>query len=79
MRAPHDTSNDEVESSKNGGFSGIDKVGDKFACDSGGNHTKVSEVHAGKRAIDLRQAGVLAARFGVPMEGFVRGVRKIDC
>ncbi len=35
-----------------------------------GNQAKVSEVLAGKRAINLRQAGALAARFGVPMELF---------
>lgn len=33
-----------------------------------GNQAKVSKVLAGKRAINLRQASALAARFGVPME-----------
>lgn len=35
-----------------------------------GNQAKVSEVLAGKRGINLRQAKVLATRFGVPMEMF---------
>lgn len=36
-----------------------------------GNQAKVSELLAGKRAINLRQARALAARFAVPMEMFL--------
>ena len=35
-----------------------------------GNQAKVSEILSGRRAINLRQARALAARFGVPMELF---------
>ncbi|WP_295451651.1 hypothetical protein [uncultured Thiodictyon sp.] len=35
-----------------------------------GNQAKVSEILAGKRKINLRQAKALAARFGVPIEMF---------
>ncbi len=35
-----------------------------------GNQAKVSELLAGKREINLRQAKALAIRFGVPMEVF---------
>ena len=36
-----------------------------------GNQAKVSEILSGRRAINLRQARALAARFGVPLELFV--------
>ena len=36
-----------------------------------GNQAKVSELLAGKRSINLRQAKALAARFKVPLEMFV--------
>ncbi len=35
-----------------------------------GNQAKVSEILAGKRKINLRQAKALSVRFGVPMETF---------
>ena len=35
-----------------------------------GNQAKVSEILSGRRAINLRQARALAARFGVPLELF---------
>lgn len=37
-----------------------------------GNQSKVSEVLSGHRAINLRQAKALSARFGVPLELFVQ-------
>lgn len=36
-----------------------------------GNQAKVSEILSGRRAINLRQARALAARFGVPLDMFV--------
>ena len=36
-----------------------------------GNQAKVSEILSGRRAINLRQARALAARFSVPLELFV--------
>lgn len=36
-----------------------------------GNQAKVSEILAGKRALNLRQARALAERFGLPLEFFV--------
>ncbi len=36
-----------------------------------GNQAKVSEVLSGRRAINLRQARALAARFGVSLEMFI--------
>ena len=36
-----------------------------------GNQAKVSEILSGSRAINLRQARALAARFGVPLEMFI--------
>lgn len=38
-----------------------------------GNQAKVSEILSGRRAINLRQARALAARFGVPLELFDDG------
>lgn len=37
-----------------------------------GNQAKVSEVLSGKRAINLRQAKALSARFGVPLDLFAQ-------
>ena len=35
-----------------------------------GNQAKVSEILAGRRAVNLRQARALAQRFGVPLDLF---------
>lgn len=57
-------------------FPAVDKAGDKFVFDIGGNKLRLlAAIHfntglAGKRTINLRQAKALAERFGMPMETF---------